>query len=126
MILFEKVRWKNFLSTGNQYIDVNFTENSDEPQIDEKEVNLLFEINNPAKTPLFVKIAANIWLTTTNENIQSKYFWVSAGGRIESSIKAGIYPAFHTNKIRVDFRIWEVGVPKPIVHRTGIIPFPVK
>ena len=28
MILFEKVRWKNFLSTGNQYIDVNFTENS--------------------------------------------------------------------------------------------------
>ena len=27
MILFEKVRWKNFLSTGNQYTEVNFTEN---------------------------------------------------------------------------------------------------
>ena len=24
MILFEKVRWKNFLSTGNQYTEVNF------------------------------------------------------------------------------------------------------
>ena len=24
MILFEKVRWKNFLSTGNQFIEVNF------------------------------------------------------------------------------------------------------
>ena len=25
MILFEHIRWKNFLSTGNQYIEVNFT-----------------------------------------------------------------------------------------------------
>ena len=24
MILFEKIRWKNFLSTGNQYIEINF------------------------------------------------------------------------------------------------------
>ena len=28
MILFEKVRWKNFLSTGNQYTSVDFTENN--------------------------------------------------------------------------------------------------
>ena len=28
MILFEKIRWKNFLSTGNQYINVKFTEHS--------------------------------------------------------------------------------------------------
>ena len=27
MILFETIRWKNFLSTGNQYTEVNFTEN---------------------------------------------------------------------------------------------------
>ena len=24
MILFEKVRWKNFLSTGNQFTEINF------------------------------------------------------------------------------------------------------
>ena len=24
MILFEKVRWKNFLSTGNQYSEIDF------------------------------------------------------------------------------------------------------
>ena len=24
MILFEKIRWKNFLSTGNQYSEINF------------------------------------------------------------------------------------------------------
>ena len=28
MILFEKIRWKNFLSTGNQYIELNFIEHS--------------------------------------------------------------------------------------------------
>ena len=28
MILFEKVRWKNFLSTGNQETEINFTENA--------------------------------------------------------------------------------------------------
>ena len=28
MILFENIRWKNFLSTGNQYIEVDFTENN--------------------------------------------------------------------------------------------------
>ena len=27
MILFEKVRWKNFLSTGNQYTEIDFTIN---------------------------------------------------------------------------------------------------
>ena len=27
MILFEKIRWKNFLSTGNQYTEICFTEN---------------------------------------------------------------------------------------------------
>ena len=26
MILFEKVRWKNFLSTGNHFTEINFTE----------------------------------------------------------------------------------------------------
>ncbi len=28
MILFEKIRWKNFLSTGNQYIEIKFTDHS--------------------------------------------------------------------------------------------------
>jgi DNA repair exonuclease SbcCD ATPase subunit len=28
MILFQKIRWKNFLSTGNQFTEINFTNNS--------------------------------------------------------------------------------------------------
>ena len=27
MILFEKIRWKNFLSTGNQYSEIDFVKN---------------------------------------------------------------------------------------------------
>ena len=107
-------------------LTVNYAENSVEAEIDEKAVNLLFQIENPATTPRFIRVSANFWLTITDENIPSKYFWIPAGGRIESSIKANIYPASHADKIRLDFRIWEVGVPEPILHRTGEIPFPVK
>ena len=28
MILFEKIRWKNFLSTGNQYTEINFNKSA--------------------------------------------------------------------------------------------------
>ena len=105
---------------------VNFTENSAETEIDEKALNLLFQIENPANNPRFIRVSANYWLTITDENIPSKYFWIPAGGRIESSIKTNIYPASHEENIRLDFRIWEVGVPEPILHHTVKIPFTVK
>ena len=104
---------------------VNFTENLSDTEIDEKALNLLFQIENPANTSRFIRVSANYWLTITNENIQSKYFWIPAGGRIESSIKAHIYPAPHAENIRLDFRIWEVGVPESVLHRTAEIPFTV-
>jgi len=105
---------------------VNFTENSAETEIDKKALNLLFKIENPANTSRFIRVSANYWLTITDENIPSKYFWIPARGRIESSVKAYIYPASHAENIRLDFRIWEVGVTEPILHRTGEIPFTVK
>ena len=105
---------------------VNFTENSDETEIDEKTLNLLFQIENPANASRFIRVSANYWLTITDENIPSKYFWIPAGGHIESSVKAYIYPASHAENIRLDFRIWEVGAPEPILHHTGKIPYTVK
>jgi len=107
-------------------IAVNFTENSAEPETDGKALNLLFQIENPANTPRLIRVSANFWLTLTDEKIPLKYFWIPAGGLIESSIKANIYPASHANNIRLDFRIWEVGTTEPILHRTGEIPFTVK
>ena len=105
---------------------VNFSENSAETEIDEKAFNLLFQIENPANTSLFIRVSANYWLTIRDENIPSKYYWIPAGGLIESSIKSNIYPTYHTDKIRLDFKIWEVGVTEPILHHTEQIPFTVK
>jgi len=106
-------------------LTVNLTENSAETEIDEKALNLFFQIENPANTSCFIRVSANYWLTITDEHIPSKYFWIPAGGLIESSIKAYIYPASHAENIRLDFRIWEVGVQEPILHRTRKIPFAV-
>jgi len=41
MILFEKVRWKNFLSTGNQETEINFTKH---------ETNLVIGSNGAGKS----------------------------------------------------------------------------
>ena len=43
MILFEKIRWKNFLSTGNQYTEISFTEYS---------TNLIIGTNGAGKSTL--------------------------------------------------------------------------
>jgi hypothetical protein len=79
---------------------VNFTENSAETEIDKKALNLLFQIENPANTSRFIRVSANYWLTITNENIPSKYFWIPAGGRIESSINVSLYAGLYTSTRR--------------------------
>ena len=107
-------------------IAVNIDEILAESEIDEKELNLFFQIANPANTPRFIRFSVNFWLTITDENIPSKYFWIPAGGRIESSLKTNIYPSFHTDKIRMDIRIWEIGDSETILHHTEEIPFPAK
>lgn len=107
-------------------LSVNYSEKSSESDIDKKVANLLFQIDNPASAPLFIRVAANFWQTQTKESIPAKYYWIPAGGRIESSLQAHIYPASHTDKMRMDFRIWEVGVPEPLLHQKGEIPFPVE
>jgi len=64
-------------------------------------------------------VSANFWLTITDENIPSKYFLITAGGRTKPSIKANIYIDFHADNINLDSRIWEIGVPEPFLYHTG-------
>ena len=73
----------------------------------------------------FSSVSAHYWKTITQENISAKFYWIPAGGRIESSIQAHIIRVAHTRNI-LDLRIWEVGVPKPIIHHIAVIPFKVK
>ena len=70
MILFEKIRWKNFLSTGNQYIEVSFTNHS---------TNLIIGTNGTGKSTVldaltfslfnkpFRKISKSQLINSTNE-----------------------------------------------------------
>ena len=107
-------------------ITINFDENRAENETEKKAVNIFFKIANPSITPIFIKVSSNFWLTITDENIPSKYFWIPAGGRIESHMKTFIYPSYKTDMIRLDFRIWEVGVPETILHHTEKFSFPFK
>ena len=70
MILFEKIRWKNFLSTGNQYIEIKFTDHS---------TNLIIGTNGAGKSTIldaltfslfnkpFRKISKPQLINSTNE-----------------------------------------------------------
>ena len=40
--------------------------------------------------------------------------------------RGGYVLARPAENIRLDFRIWEVGAPEPILHHTGKIPYTVK
>tara|TARA_B100000686_G_C16061513_1_gene604903 strand:- start:11 stop:535 length:525 start_codon:yes stop_codon:yes gene_type:complete len=107
-------------------IEIKFAEDLAESEIYKKKLNLFFEVENPTNSPRFIRLSANFWHTITDENIPSKYFWIPAGGRIESNIKTHIYPSFHTENIRMDIKIWEIGVSKTINHHTEEISFPFK
>ena len=52
MILFEKIRWKNFLSTGNQYINVKFTEHS---------TNLIVGTNGTGKSTVLYALTFSLF-----------------------------------------------------------------
>ncbi len=51
MIIFEKIRWKNFLSTGNQFIDVNF-KTTDEARFAKNSTTLIVGTNGAGKSTI--------------------------------------------------------------------------
>ena len=100
MILFEKVRWKNFLSTGNQFTEINFVENK---------TNLIVGSNGAGKSTVldaltfalfgkpFRKINKPQLINSVNEKDCVVEVEVSIG-KIKWKIVRGIKPAV--------FQIW--------------------
>ena len=100
MILFKKIRWKNFLSTGNQYTEVDFTENK---------TNLIVGTNGAGKSTVldaltfslfgkpFRKINKPQLINSVNEKDCRVEVEFSIGN-IEWKIVRGIKPAL--------FEIW--------------------
>ena len=78
MILFEKVRWKNFLSTGNQFIEVNF-QTDGESKFAKNSTTLIVGTNGAGKSTIldaltfslfnkpFRKINKSQLINSTNE-----------------------------------------------------------
>ena len=95
MILFEKIRWKNFLSTGNQFTEVNFTLNA---------TNLIIGTNGAGKSTVldaltfslfgkpFRKINKPQLINTVNEKDCRVEVEFSVG-KIEWRVVRGIKPA---------------------------------
>ena len=100
MILFENIRWKNFLSTGNQYIDIKFTDHS---------TNLIIGTNGAGKSTVldaltfslfnkpFRKISKPQLVNSTNEK-DCKVEVEFSIGQTQWKVVRGIKPAI--------FEIW--------------------
>jgi len=103
MILFKKIRWKNFLSTGNQFTEVNLTEHH---------TNLIIGTNGAGKSTVldaltfslfgkpFRKINKPQLINTTNEK-DCKVEVEFTIGTIDWKVVRGIKPAV--------FEIWRNG-----------------
>ena len=105
MILFEKIRWKNFLSTGNQYIELDFQEKS----------TVLISGNNGAgkSTVLdaltfvlfskpYRKINRSQLLNSTNEKdcrVEVEFSIGSTDWKIIRGIKPNIFELYRNNKL---------------------------
>jgi len=103
MILFKTIRWKNFLSTGNQYTEVDFTKNS---------TNLIIGTNGAGKSTVldaltfslfgkpFRKINKPQLINSVNEK-DCKVEVEFSIGNVEWKVVRGIKPAI--------FEIWRNG-----------------
>jgi len=103
MILFKKIRWKNFLSTGNQFSEIDFTENT---------TNLIIGTNGAGKSTVldaltfslfgkpFRKINKPQLINSVNEK-DCKVEVEFSVGSTEWKVVRGIKPAV--------FEIWRNG-----------------
>ncbi len=118
----QRLYWKNRIPDGTPLklkgMTINYFGGKLTVENKEKTVDLKFRIENPAYSPRFIRVSAHFWKTSNQENLPSKYFWLPAGGKIESKMHSKFSPVEHTNDVRLDFRIWEVGLNKVLLHET--------
>jgi hypothetical protein len=124
----QRLYWKNHVSGGASpkltSLTVNFLAIESAAQNDEKTVLLAYRIDNPARSPRFIRVSGRFWKTRIQENLPAKYYWLPARGRIESSMQTRFLAVDHTNDVRLDFRVWEVGLSEQLLHQTINIPIP--
>ena len=122
----QRLYWKNRISGVPSpkltRLTLNFFNQDSLAKTEEKTATLKFRIDNPAQSPSFIRVSARFWKTKIQEKLSSKYYWLPAGGRIESKLQTPFIAVEHTNDVRLDFRVWEVGLPNELLHKTLNIP----
>jgi hypothetical protein len=118
----QRLYWKNRIAGGASpkltNLTLNFLEKDSTVETEEKTATLQFRIDNPAQSPRFIRVSAHFWKTHIQENLPSKYYWLPAGGRIESNLQTPFVAVEHTDDVRLDFRVWEVGSADELLHKT--------
>jgi hypothetical protein len=126
----QRLYWKNRISGGATPIltslTLNYLEKDPAVEAEEKNAVIQFQIDNPARSPLFIRVSAHFWKTPIQEELPSKYFWLPAGGKIEANLQTLFSAVEHTDDVRLDFRVWEVGRAKELLHQTINITPPQK
>jgi len=107
MILFEKIRWKNFLSTGNQYIEIDLTQ---------KDTTLIVGTNGAGKSTVldaltfslfnkpFRKISKGQLINTVNEKdcrVEVEFSIAETEWKVVRAIKPNLFE-IHRNGICMD------------------------
>ena len=109
MILFEKIKWRNFLSTGNQYIEVDFTEHS---------TNLIIGTNGAGKSTVLDALTFSLFgksfrrinkpqlINSTNEKDCKVEVEFSLGGtewKVVRGIKPNIFEIWRNDALLDQF-----------------------
>ena len=122
----QRLYWKNRIIGGGSpkltSLTLNYLENDPAIETKKKTATLQFRIDNSARSPRFIRVSAHFWKTLIQEKLPSKYYWLPAGGRIESKLQSQFSAVEHTDDVRLDFRIWEVGRTEQLLHETVNIP----
>ena len=118
----QRLYWKNRLSgrasPNLTSLTLNFLKRDSVLKSEDKTALLQFRIDNPGHSPLFIRVRAHFWKTRIQEKLPSKYYWLPAGGRIESNLQTPFLAVKHTDDVRLDFRVWEVGSADELLHKT--------
>jgi hypothetical protein len=118
----QRLYWKNRIAGGASpeltSLTLNFIKRDSAVKTEDKTATLQFRIDNPALSPRFIRVSAHFWKTRIQEKLPSKYYWLPAGGTIESNLQTPLLAVQHTNNVRLDFRVWEVGRPDELLHKT--------
>ncbi len=109
MILFEKIRWKNFLSTGNQNIEVDFTEHS---------TNLIIGTNGAGKSTVLDALTFSLFgkpyrrinkpqlVNSTNEKdckVEVEFSIGTTAWKIARGIKPNIFEIWRDGNVMDQF-----------------------